>query len=184
MMNIPTSTAYIYLGVLEDNYRIIKSKLSARTGILGVVKADAYGHGAVNVSHRLEELGVRYLGVATLEEGLELREANVRPPILVMSGLMPWEEVELFERHDLTPVIHDLATLRRIRKHVEGSTIPLKIHLKFDTGMGRLGFMKHDAPVGDRRSPGNEKPFGGGLDEPFRFLREKGRLRHRADKVL
>lgn len=146
MTGVPATAAYIDLGVLESNYRLIKAKLSAKTGILGIVKADAYGHGAVKVSRRLEEIGIRYLGVATLEEAIELREEKLKSPILVLSGLMPWEEVEPFLHLNLTVVVHDFVTLREIRKHVGGTSTHLKIHVKFDTGMGRLGFQEKDVP--------------------------------------
>lgn len=146
MTGAPATAAYISLRILESNYRLIESKLPAGTGILGVVKADAYGHGAVEVSRRLEQLGIRYLGVATLDEGLELREHNIESPILVLSGPMPWEGVEPFLEHRLTPVVHDFVSLRKIREYLGGRSTALRVHVKFDTGMGRLGFTIKDVP--------------------------------------
>jgi len=103
IVSIPRAVAYINLRVLEENYETIKSKLSPEAGLLCVVKADAYGHGAAEVSHRLEELGVPYLGVASTEEGIELRDYGIQAPILVMSGVMPWNDVEPFRKHNLVP---------------------------------------------------------------------------------
>ncbi|NLW35123.1 alanine racemase [Syntrophorhabdus aromaticivorans] len=140
IVSIPRAVAYIDLRVLEENYGTIKSKLSPEAGLLCVVKADAYGHGAAEVSRRLEDLGVSYLGVASAEEGIELRDYGIQAPILVMSGIMPWNDVEPFRRHNLVPVVYDLATLKRVKEESKGFEEPIRIHLKFDTGMGRLGF--------------------------------------------
>jgi alanine racemase len=85
--------AYIDLGILEENLRMIKSRITAGVKTLCVVKANAYGHGAVEVSQRLETTGVDHLGVATIDEGIELREKGIQLPILVMSGLFPWDEI-------------------------------------------------------------------------------------------
>ncbi|OPX95191.1 MAG: Alanine racemase [Syntrophorhabdus sp. PtaB.Bin006] len=147
IVSIPRAVAYIDLRVLEENYGTIKSRLSPEAGLLCVVKADAYGHGAVEVSRRLEELGVSYLGVASTEEGIELRDYGIRAPILVMSGIMPWNDVEPFQRHNLVPVVYDQATLKRLKEESDGFDEPLKIHLKFDTGMGRLGFTMNEVPL-------------------------------------
>ncbi|OPY78382.1 MAG: Alanine racemase [Syntrophorhabdus sp. PtaU1.Bin153] len=146
-VSIPRAVAYVNLGALEENYMAIKSKLSPEIGLLCVVKADAYGHGAVEVSRRLEELGVSYLGVASTEEGIELRDYGIETPILVMSGIMPWNDVEPFQTHNLVPVVYDFATLKRLKEESDGFENPLKIHLKFDTGMGRLGFTTDEAPL-------------------------------------
>jgi alanine racemase len=146
MISIPRAVVYVDLGAVEDNYRTIEGRLSTGVTILCVVKADAYGHGAAEVSHRLERLGVGCLGVATMDEGIELRDHNIRAPILVMSGVMPWDDTETLQQHDLVPVVYDLVGLKRLREEAGSFVLPLRIHLKFDTGMGRLGFMPDDAP--------------------------------------
>jgi alanine racemase len=145
MPNTQRAVAYVNLDILEENYRIISKKLSAEVGLLCVVKADAYGHGAIEVSRRLESLGAFYLGVATIDEAVELRINKIKTPILVMSGIMPWEDVSTLIQHNLTPVVYDLATLAKVCDTAKDFQTPLKIHLKFDTGMGRLGFMTDDA---------------------------------------
>lgn len=145
MANTNRAVAYIDLSILEENYKTIKSKVSPGTEVLCVVKADAYGHGAVEVCRRLESLGVFYLGVATIDEAVELRIHNIGAPILVMSGIMPWDDVSVFLRYNVTPVVYELSGLMKLCSMATAFLTPLKIHLKFDTGMGRLGFMPDNA---------------------------------------
>jgi alanine racemase len=139
------AVAYIDLKALEYNCSSIRKHLSPGAGLLGVVKADAYGHGATEISKKLESIGVDYLGVATVDEGLALRSGRIIKPILIMSGLFSWDEIEPIARYDLTPVVYDTITLERLIEATRGFSRPLKVHLKFDTGMGRLGFPTRDA---------------------------------------
>lgn len=145
MPNTHRAVTYIDLNILEENYNTIRAKLSPEVSLLCVVKADAYGHGAIEVSRRLESLGAFHLGVATIDEGIELRVNKIKTPILVMSGIMPWDDITTLLQYHLTPVIYDLATLTMICDVAQSFQSPLKVHLKFDTGMGRLGFMTEDA---------------------------------------
>ncbi len=140
MTNAPRAVAYIDLETLEDNYRSIRERLGAGVRLLGVVKADAYGHGALEISKKLGSIGVDHLGVATVDEGVDLRKGGITKPLLVMSGLFSWDEVEPVLRYDLTPVVYDEAILRRVLSEASRFGRPLKVHVKFDTGMGRLGF--------------------------------------------
>lgn len=148
------SWAIIDLGALEQNYLQIKKKLSDGLKIMAVVKADAYGHGAVPVSKMLEKLGVRALGVATVEEGIELRSAGIKTDILVMGGLMGvgLQASKKVIEAGLTPVIHSIdvlnmldadvcATREKAAAGIATGTAGKKVgvHLKIDTGMGRLG---------------------------------------------
>lgn len=135
---------YVDMGALEENYRAVRDFLPSQVKVLGVVKADAYGHGAVETARRLEEKDIDYLGVATIDEGIELRESNIGLPILVMSGLFPWDDIGPVIRNRLTPVVHDFATLERISEESRRFEESLNIHLKVDTGMGRLGFSPDD----------------------------------------
>ncbi len=137
--------AYIDLNALEFNCSSIRSHLSPGAGLLGVVKADAYGHGAVEVSRKLESIGIDYLGVATIDEGIDLRSAGIIKPILIMSGIFSWDDIEPVVRYGLTPVVYDWAVLTRLIEATRDFAKPLKIHLKFDTGMGRLGFQPQEA---------------------------------------
>ena len=143
-MGMARATAFIDLGVLEENLRTIKSCIAAGVKVLCVVKADAYGHGAVEVSRRLEALGVDYLGVATIDEGIHLRERGITLPILVMSGLFSWDEIEPAVKNKLGLVVYDTDTLKKIVKNGPAFERPLNVHIKVDTGMGRLGFSASD----------------------------------------
>ncbi len=126
------------LGALEFNYRQIKKRIPEGVKVLAVVKADAYGHGAIPVSLRLEKSGVEYLGVAIPEEGAELRKGGVKAPILVLGGIFGRELDQIF-RFRLTPVIFRKDSLRMLSREAERRGRKLKVHLKVDTGMGRLG---------------------------------------------
>jgi len=126
------------LGALEFNYRQIKKRIPGDVKLLAVVKADAYGHGSVPVSLRLEKLGVEYLGVAIPEEGVELRRGGVKTPILVLGGIFGGEVDQIF-RFRLTPVIFRKDSLRILSREAERRKRKVKVHLKVDTGMGRLG---------------------------------------------
>jgi len=130
--------AEIDLNALTFNYREIRKMLPKDVKILAVVKADAYGHGALPISLKLEKLGAEYLGVATSEEGIELREGGVKIPILVLGGIYQ-REVEKILKYHLTPVVFDRESLRFLSKEAELYKRKVKIHLKVDTGMGRLG---------------------------------------------
>lgn len=147
MANTNRAVAYIDLSILEENYKTIKAKVSHETGILCVVKADAYGHGAVEVCRRIQSLGMSYLGVATIDEAADLRANGINSPILVMGGIMPWDDISVFLQQNVTPVVYELSGLMKLCSMAKSFSNPLKVHLKFDTGMGRLGFMPDDASL-------------------------------------
>lgn len=126
------------LGALEFNYRQIRKRIPSGVKLLAVVKADAYGHGAIPVSLRLEKSGVEYLGVAIPEEGVELRRGGVKAPILVLGGIFGAEVDQIF-RFRLTPVIFRKDSLKILSREAEKRGRRVKVHLKVDTGMGRLG---------------------------------------------
>jgi alanine racemase len=139
------AVAYIDLKALEYNCSAIRSRLSPGAGLLGVVKADAYGHGAVPIAKKLESIGIDYLGVATIDEGIDLRSGGIISPVLIMSGLFSWEDIEPLIRYDLTPVVHDPSILAKLIEGTRDYMKPARVHLKFDTGMGRLGFEPREA---------------------------------------
>jgi alanine racemase len=136
------TSADIDLDALEANYRSVEKSVTPGTVLLSIIKADAYGHGAVEVGRRLESIGARYFGVATIEEGRELRENGISIPILILSGVMPWDDLDPLVDYDLTTVIATRDMLDRIA--AAGFSRRLKVHVKVDTGMGRLGFDRHD----------------------------------------
>jgi len=133
--------ATVDLGALRHNYKVLKSGLPAGVAIMAMVKADAYGHGAGEVSRVLEEEGVRSLGVATVEEGVELREAGVSSQILVMGGLMGEGSPASVRMVDagLTPVIHSSGVLDSLEEAARNAKREVDVHIKIDSGMSRLG---------------------------------------------
>lgn len=106
--------------------------------MLAVVKADAYGHGAVEVSRVLTAEGARWLGVSNWEEGVALRKAGIQARILVMADVLPYSPA-LIQEYDLTPAVHSLEDLVELDRRAAAWGIPISFHLKIDTGMGRLG---------------------------------------------
>jgi len=135
---------------LRWNLRQIRDKIGAGIKILSMVKASAYGHGAGAVSQTLAGVGSDAFGVATLEEGVELRKAGIRAPVLVLAGAYA-DQLDEFFGHSLTPVVHDLSRLRDLEQAVKQRGSTLNVHLKIDTGMGRLGLVatEFDAWIGE-----------------------------------
>ncbi len=138
------SFAEIHLGALRENLLQVRSQ-TGTAPILAVVKANAYGHGAVRVAQFLEQCQpkVDFFGVAFLEEGIALRTAGIQNPILVLTGC-PMDEISDLIQYDLTPVIFDVDTLAAINTQAAKRGKIIKIHLKIDTGMSRLGILPDD----------------------------------------
>ena len=133
----------IDLDALCWNYRQVRAKVGSGVKILSMVKANAYGHGARRIAEVLAAEGCDAFGVATLEEGLELREAGIGAPILVVGGTYP-EQLNLLKENKLTPVVHDAESLARLDDAARKRGLAFKVHLKIDTGMGRIGFLSAD----------------------------------------
>jgi alanine racemase len=131
----------IDLEALSHNYGEVTSRIAGRK-VLAVVKAQAYGHGAVAVSRRLVELGVDMLGVALVEEGLELRSAGIDKPVLVMGPVRPEQAVSIIKA-GLTPVVFTKQMAEALSRAAAGKRVP--VHVKVDTGMGRIGLPPEDA---------------------------------------
>lgn len=129
------ATVEVDLGAVTENLATVRSRVG-EAQVMAVVKADAYGHGAIEVSRALEAAGVDWLGVAIVEEGIALREAGIRTPILVL-GPARVEDARRFERHSLTPT---LSSHEEVERWTGGDH-----HLKVDTGMGRLGLTPEEA---------------------------------------
>lgn len=132
------------LDALARNLSALRRRIGS-AGVLAVVKADAYGHGAVRVAHRLSAEGVAGFGVAFAAEGVALRAGGVTAPILVLGPTQP-DEHEVYDRHDLTPTISDLEQLRRWAAWAEEHSTGRQAHLKVDTGMSRLGLGPDELP--------------------------------------
>jgi len=132
------TVAEIDLKSLEFNYQQLQRRIPKGVKVLAVVKADAYGHGAVPISLKLERLGVEYLGVAISDEGVELRRRRVKTPILILGGIYK-EDADQVLKYNLTPVVFQKESLRLLTKAAERWQKKVRVHLKVDTGMGRLG---------------------------------------------
>ena len=135
--------ADVDLDALAHNYRAIKGHIPSGCRFLGVMKADAYGHGAVPVSHALVELGADYLAVSNLEEAVQLRRGGIRAPILIL-GYTPPMYAENMIYLDLTQEVHSLEYANQLNETLNGTNFILNVHLKLDTGMTRIGFTAYD----------------------------------------
>ena len=133
--------AEIDLSALEHNYKTLKKRVQTR--FLGVVKADAYGHGAVEVSRRLQELGVDYLAVSSLDEARELRYNGIYCPILIL-GHTPANQVPMLIANNITQAVSSEQAARDYEQQAARLGATLKVHIKLDTGMSRLGFVCAD----------------------------------------
>jgi alanine racemase len=140
----PTA-AFIDLKALAHNFRQALGRAGGRK-VLAVVKAQAYGHGAIIVSKHLLGLGADMLGVALVEEGRELREAGIDAPILVMGAVAPSQAKALVSLR-LTPAVYTPAMARALSGAARALKTPVPVHVKIDTGMGRIGIAPEAAPA-------------------------------------
>ncbi len=143
--NMRATFANIYMGNLRNNIEQVQGKLSPGVKLCIPVKADAYGHGAVPVAHTAVDCGADYLAVAAVSEGVELRKAGITLPILVLSLPQPSEFTEIIERH-LTPSLCDSELIKMLNVTATAMGRRVPIHLKVDTGMGRIGCSPKEAP--------------------------------------
>ena len=132
--------AEINLDNLRHNYESIRAALPENCRFLGVVKADAYGHGAPTVARLLQSCGADYLAVSCLDEALELRDGGITMPILIL-GHTPHEYTGTLINNDITQTVTCLAKALEYSSEAEKLGKTLKIHIKLDTGMSRLGFL-------------------------------------------
>lgn len=123
---------------IADNFGAVKHLVGPGIEVMPVVKADAYRHGAVEVSRVLTNEGARWLAVSNVEEGVALRQAGIESRILVMADFLPVGRLAMLE-HNLTPVIHSLDDLAALQRLAVSTQRRVAYHLKIDTGMGRLG---------------------------------------------
>ena len=136
--------AEISLDSIVHNMKAIRAHVAPGTKFLGVVKADSYGHGAVPVARALEENGADYLAVACLPEAVELREAGVRLPILILGNTPPEDVPELLAL-DVTQTVADADYAAAYSAAACAAGKTLRVHIKADTGMSRLGFLCDEA---------------------------------------
>jgi alanine racemase len=150
-VNVPTDKLLrptwveISLSKLRRNYERVR-RLASRRKVMGVIKADAYGHGAVAVANCLAGCGADWFGVATVEEALELRAAGIAQPILLLGGLYMSDPADLV-KYQLTPSVSSTARLDTYAECARRYGRPIEFHLKVDTGLGRLGMPPDHVPA-------------------------------------
>ncbi len=139
-MMAPPFRSYVLVSLdrIARNYRNVCSAVGSGVEVMAVVKADAYGHGAVEVSRRLIREGARWLAVSSVDEGVALRCAGIPGRILVMAGFLE-SECDAIVEYDLTPTAHSLEDIQELESLAGRSGKPLAFHLKIDSGMARLG---------------------------------------------
>ena len=141
------SKAIIYTENLKNNIVEIKKCLSPQTKLCIAVKADSYGHNAILTSKLAEEAGVEFLAVATVDEGIELRNAGIKCNILLLSICIP-EEYESLFKYEITPLIFDLENIKKLSDAADKyftNNAKFKVQLAVDTGMGRIGCYPDEA---------------------------------------
>jgi alanine racemase len=139
--------AEVSLTALRQNFRVVQKHVGANVIVCAVVKADAYGHGAVECSRALESEGARWLGVTSLDEAIPLREAGILANILLMTGFWRGEEAEII-RLRLTPTVWEPWHIEVMEAAASALGVAQQpVHLKVDTGMGRLGVAVEQLPA-------------------------------------
>jgi len=131
------------LGRLKENYLAIRAHV-APAKVMPILKANAYGHGLVPVAQCMEAIGVDYIGVAVLEEGILLREQGIQTPILVLGGILG-NQVPDFLKHNLTITASSVEKLCQAEDVAEQMGVRARVHLKIDTGMERIGVHYYSA---------------------------------------
>ncbi len=130
----------IDLVALQNNYQAVCRYVGANVKVMAVVKSDAYGHGLVQSSLALAKAGAKIFGVAEVEEGILLRQAGIKEDIVVLLGISP-EHFEDIIEYNLAPVVFDRDSLLSLAEKATSAGVTIGIHLKVDTGMGRLGIL-------------------------------------------
>ena len=143
-LSLSPTLARISLPALAHNLAELRRILPSRTAIMAVVKADGYGHGSMTMAEALSQLGIQHFGVATVEEGVILREAGLSGTILVMGGLFPWQCKALINAN-LIPTLSDADIAHALSQQMSRKARPYSVHIKLDTGMRRLGFKPEEA---------------------------------------
>ena len=143
MIEIPRlrpTVAEIDLSALEFNVAQLQKKIGPQVSMMAIVKANAYGHGDVLISQRLEKLKIPFLAVAYIEEGIRLREHGIKTPIVILTGGQDPKTFSELQAYHLTPVFYHLDFLTAYHEFCRKKNRKEAVHLKFDTGMNRLGF--------------------------------------------
>ena len=137
--------AEIDLSALEFNFRQVKRIIGRRIKVMAVIKCDAYGHGLLPIAKRLTKLGADYLGVASIDEAILLRKNKINLPILILGNILN-KDIEPVIKYNLTQTISEYQLAWRLNREAQKIGKVNKIHIKVDTGMGRLGILYKEAP--------------------------------------
>lgn len=145
---IPTRAAWaeVSISAIRKNYQFLKGRLAPGTKVMAVIKADGYGHGMIKTSAVLTEEGVDYFAVAIIQEGITLREQGCRLPILILGHTFD-EDFEDLLNYRITPMIDTLEQAEKLNEVAGRLHRVSPVHLKIDTGMGRLGFLPNEETV-------------------------------------
>ncbi len=135
--------AEIDLDAAACNYQAVRAAVGSDVMVCCVIKADAYGHGAVRLARVYESLGADWFAVSNLEEALQLRLSGITHPVLVL-GFTPAEEARTLAEHHISQCVYSLAYARDLSRYAAEAGVTVKIHVKIDTGMSRLGFYYQD----------------------------------------
>lgn len=132
--------AEINLDAAADNYKEIRKRTSKSAMLCCVIKADGYGHGAVMLAHLYEKLGADWFAVSNIEEAMQLRSAGIKKPVLIL-GYTPAECAEMLSKNNISQSVYSLEYAEQLNECAEKAGVKIKIHLKLDTGMSRIGLL-------------------------------------------
>lgn len=138
------ASAEINLNAIDHNFKAVKSVVNGGARLCCVIKADAYGHGAVRLAKEYERLGADFFGVSNLDEALQLRNNGIKTPILIL-GYTPVEEAKSLSKNNISQCVYSPIYAKRLSENAVKSGVKVKIHIKVDTGMNRLGFTFENA---------------------------------------
>lgn len=145
-MNMVKRTwAEISLNAIEHNYNVIRNKVADDTKVCCVIKADGYGHGAVELSQIYEKLGADFFAVSNIDEGIEIRKSGSKLPIVIL-GYTPVSEAENFAEYDISQAVFSLEYAKELSEKCVEEDCICKMHIKVDSGMSRIGFMCQEFP--------------------------------------
>lgn len=145
-MNMVKRTwAEISLNAIEHNYNVIRNKVAGDTKVCCVIKADGYGHGAVELSQIYEKLGADFFAVSNIDEGIEIRKSGSKLPIVIL-GYTPVSEAENLAEYDISQAVFSLEYAKELSEKCVEEDCICKMHIKVDSGMSRIGFMCQEFP--------------------------------------
>ena len=145
MNMVKRTRAEISLNAIEHNYNVIRNKVADDTKVCCVIKADGYGHGAVELSQVYEKLGADFFAVSNIDEGIEIRKSGSKLPIVIL-GYTPVSEAENLAEYDISQAVFSLEYAKELSEKCVEEDCICKMHIKVDSGMSRIGFMCQEFP--------------------------------------